>query len=211
MSRNYFDQIAEMYDHYRSEGYPEQLDEYLLSKARVVNNQVGIDFGTGAGHLAVKMARRFRQVKAIDIAPKMIECTKRRVERKNIHNVTLTLGNIDHLPYPAESIDLGYCVLVLHHIFDPGRSIKEMVRTIKPGGSLIIADLARHSEELLHRKMRDFWSGFDMKQFANWLEKAGLEEVWIETPKNFKFEYDKNGKKADLSLIIAGGKKRYNS
>lgn len=206
-SLNYFERTAEVFDTNRTDDYPQDLDKYLLSKAPNTGNLVGADFGVGPGHLAVQMAGRFRQVKAIDIAPKMIECAKTRIKRKNICNISLAVGDIENLPYADESIDLGYCAVVLHHIFDPQKSIREMVRTIKPGGSLIIADLAEHQEDSLHKKMRDFWSGFNEKQFSAWLRSVGLEEVWIEKPKDCKFNFDIYGKRAKPDVIIAGGKK----
>lgn len=206
-SRNYFDGIAEMFDLTRDKDYPKELDEFLLSKARDAGNLVGADFGVGAGHYAIQMAGKFRQVKALDIAPKMIKCAKARVQGEGIQNISLNVGNIDQLPYPDESIDLGYCATVLHHIFDPEKSIREMVRTIKPGGSLVIADLAKHQKELLQQEKRDLWTGFDEKQFSIWLKKAGLEDIWIEKPKDFHFNFGIEGKKIKAPIIIAGGKK----
>ncbi|WP_282433373.1 class I SAM-dependent methyltransferase [Desulfitobacterium chlororespirans] len=47
-----------------------------------------------------------------------------------------------------EALDIGYCLVVLHHLYDPGKAIKEMTRTLKPGGQLIIGDFGSHNYNL---------------------------------------------------------------
>jgi ubiquinone/menaquinone biosynthesis C-methylase UbiE len=57
------------------------------------------------------------------------------------HQVSFRLASAQRLPFRGESFDAVLCRLVLHHSQKPDRILQEVVRLLKPGGTLVLGDL----------------------------------------------------------------------
>jgi ArsR family transcriptional regulator len=70
--------------------------------------------------------------------------------------------------------------MVLHHAADPAAVLAEIRRVLTPGGSLLLADLARHEREAAREQLADQWLGFEENELREWLKLAGFTIVTIE-------------------------------
>ena len=65
--------------------------------------------------------------------------------------------------------------MVLHYAEDPAAALAEAARVLKPGGSLVLIDLAPHARaELLGGAFAHRWPGFDDAGIAGWLGATRL-------------------------------------
>lgn len=139
MSSSHFDAIAEVYD----DSLPAHVVEhYLTKRARFVADHCrpgpGLDVGCGTGVLAERLARQGFAMTGIDPSEGMLEIMRRRTDL-----VTGVRGSGAELPFDSDSFDLVLCVAVMHHIADPvavRATLAEMVRVVKPGGTVLIWD-----------------------------------------------------------------------
>ena len=53
-------------------------------------------------------------------------------------------------------------------------SIREMVRTLRPGGRLVITDMDTHTHEEFKADMADVWLGFECNQLREWFAQLIL-------------------------------------
>jgi SAM-dependent methyltransferase len=81
----------------------------------------------------------------------------------------------ERLPFPAESFDLVVCYLTLIDIDDIDAAIAEAVRVLKPGGSLLIANLNSFNTAGVWRESADGARVFvldnylaERREWANW-------------------------------------------
>ena len=58
---------------------------------------------------------------------------------RNLSNVSLVQGSAEDLPFASMSFDAVIATLVLCRLRDPAKGLAQMVRVLKPGGSLLIA------------------------------------------------------------------------
>jgi SAM-dependent methyltransferase len=72
----------------------------------------------------------------------MIQEAERRAHEDRIGNVGFALGDATALEFPDASFDGAITRLSLHHIPAPGRVVAEMARVVRPGGWVVISDLA---------------------------------------------------------------------
>lgn len=108
-----------------------------------------LDVGCGPGIVSAALAAHAREVVAFDITPEMLEKARQRCREAGVRNVRLALGRAEQLPFADGSFDAVVTRLTLHHFPDPQRAVEEMVRAMRPGGRLVVADVvsSEHSEE----------------------------------------------------------------
>ena len=101
-----------------------------------------LDVACGPGLVAAAVAPVARHVTGIDLTPAMIECARALVRERGLANVTLTVGDVQPLPYEAGAFSLVVSRFAFHHFPDPGAVLREMVRVCAPGGRVVVADAA---------------------------------------------------------------------
>ena len=74
-----------------------------------------LEFGCGAGRIAVHLSRCFREVLACDAVGDYVKITKDALERLGIGNVLVSQSELQ-VPVLNASIDLVYSVLVFQHM-----------------------------------------------------------------------------------------------
>ena len=73
-----------------------------------------------------------------------------RVARENMNgypNCMVGFESIYDIGFEDE-FDVAFCIGVIHHLVDPRRAVERLVRSLKPGGTLIIWVYAREGNEL---------------------------------------------------------------
>jgi SAM-dependent methyltransferase len=156
---------------------PEYL-ERLLSLVPSVSTLLEIGVGTGA--LLPALAGRAAEVIGVDHSPAMLDEARRRLAAGGGARIQLRLGEMTHLPLPDGAAGCVVANMVLHHAADPLAVLREIFRVLQPGGTLVLADLARHEREWAREQLADQWLGFEEDELQGWLAAAGLGSVVAE-------------------------------
>jgi ubiquinone/menaquinone biosynthesis C-methylase UbiE len=118
------------------------------------------------------------------------------------------LGEAEALPLADEEVNYAFANMYLHHVESPGEAIKEMVRTLKPGGKLVITDLDEHTHEFLRQEQHDRWPGFKRGEVRDWFNAAGLKNVAVEDSEEKCCGTSCcGGEKAAITIFVASGEK----
>ena len=99
-----------------------------------------VDLGTGAGFTAFAMAEVSGRVVASDITQPMLRQARRISGERGLPNVRLAQNAAESLPFGNGSLDLITSRKAAHHFRDFEASLDEMQRTLRMGGSLVMAD-----------------------------------------------------------------------
>src|SRR5262249_41370743 len=73
------------------------------------------------------------------------------------------------------SFDAAVLQMVLHYAEDPTGAVTEAARVLRPGGGLIVIDLAPHGREDLASKRAHRWPGFSDEVIHQLLTDSGLD------------------------------------
>jgi ubiquinone/menaquinone biosynthesis C-methylase UbiE len=102
-----------------------------------------LDIGCGVGVdtiLAAMMTGSDGKVVGVDIVPEMLQRAEANLKRVDLHHVTFQSATGEHLPFPDEKFDVVISNGVINLIPDKDAAMREILRVLKAGGRLMIAD-----------------------------------------------------------------------
>lgn len=94
-----------------------------------------LEIGCGFGVWSWELAKRVAALTAIDLSPDLIALAAEHP----IPNVSFEVRDAHDTGLPAASFDKVVCVSSLHHL-DLDRVLREIVRVLRPGGTLIASE-----------------------------------------------------------------------
>lgn len=171
---SFFGRVAGEWDGVRAELFGDRVTLQALLPL-VPSEWTVADLGCGTGNAAELLAPVVRRVIAVDQSEPMIAAARKRLER--FDNVEFVRGDLERLPIADGECDAAVCVLVLHHIPDPGVVCAEMARVLRPGGVALIVDMVEHDRSAYRHSMGHRWMGFGVPQMIRFMGAAGLEGV----------------------------------
>jgi len=134
-----------------------------FSLGRLEPGESVADLGCGAGTdslVAAQMVGPEGSVTGIDMTPEMLAKARGAAEQLSLGNVEFVEGEIEHLPFEDESIDVVISNGVIDLVPDKDAVFAEIFRVLRPGGRIQLADVTIQnpvSEE--GRRNIDLWTG----------------------------------------------------
>jgi demethylmenaquinone methyltransferase / 2-methoxy-6-polyprenyl-1,4-benzoquinol methylase len=97
-----------------------------------------LDVATGTGAAAAELVLQHRcRVTGIDQSPPMLAAAAARLDELGLsQRVTLVEGEAERLPFADGSFDGLTVSYLLRYVADPGATLRELVRVVRPGGIL---------------------------------------------------------------------------
>ena len=135
------------------------------------------DLGCGTGAMAAILAPHVKHVIGVDASEEMLDSAK--VRNAGVSNIEWKKGTLEALPVFSESADAATLMLVLHHVPSPAHALAEAARIVKPGGRVLIVDMAPHEKEEYRQQMGHVWLGFSEDQMKKMLTTAGFTHVKV--------------------------------
>lgn len=145
------------------------------------------DFGVGSGHFTVEIAKivgNYGKVFAVDIREAALESVRSRARLENMANIVPIRANLevaDSTGIADDSLDFVLLITVLSQSNKKEEILKESLRTLKRGGTLVLIDWAqggvafdvsaeyRATKEEMQKLAKDagfqFSKEFDVKSF----------------------------------------------
>lgn len=171
------------------------LAEALL---RLMPPLVIADLGAGDGNFSLLLAAQAKRVIAVDSSEKMLEVGREQASRAGVANVEFRVGDMEEVPIDSGSVDAVFFSQSLHHALHPARALEEAARILKPGGKIVILDLAKHRFEEARELYADEWLGFGEAELEEMLARARFTDVKVSV-------VDKSAEAPQFQTLLATG------
>ncbi|MCP3027201.1 class I SAM-dependent methyltransferase [Halobacillus sp. A5] len=124
-----------------------------------------LDIGFGTGLLAGRLYEEGHDLTGVDFSNEMISIAKSKMPKAQLYEWDITNG----LP-PAvmnQSFDTIISTYALHHLTDAGKVslIKQLLPLVKPGGQILIGDVAFQTHQELDQCRRNYIEVWDENEY----------------------------------------------
>lgn len=103
-----------------------------------------LDVGCGIGHWGftlIPFLNKNTQIHGIDAEAAWVDKAKARAKEKGIsEQCHFQVGKAEQIPFADNSFDMVTCQTLLIHVADINIALKEMIRVLRPGGILAVAE-----------------------------------------------------------------------
>jgi len=186
-----------MEDYTEIEGYNADADLGLgcglpTQFAKINIGDTVIDLGSGAGNdcfVARHETGESGKVIGIDFTDAMINKARINADKMGYNNVEFRFGDIDNMPIADNTADVIVSNCVLNLVPDKEKVIKEIYRTLKPGGHFSISDIVLVGElpDGL-REDAEMYAGcvagaVQKEEYLGYIETLGFDNITIQKEK----------------------------
>ena len=110
----------------------------------------------------------------------MVSVGRDLAKRSGLKNLEYRLGDLESPPIQAGSVDVAILSQALHHAVHPPKALDAACKILRPGGRVLILELAEHSFEAARELYADVWLGFSPAELGQMMRQAGFEGVSVE-------------------------------
>ena len=151
--------------------------------AQEANGGLILDVPVGTGFFTLPLARLHQgTVIATDYAHGMVAETKRTAESSGVPNIVIVRSDIHHLPFKDGTFPVTLCTNGLQVIPGLEPSVKELARTLRPGGTIYLSVISLPLSKMFPKGTRPHFPTFlrSGDEVAEELARAGLDvrSVW---------------------------------
>jgi arsenite methyltransferase len=148
-----------------------------------------LDLGSGGGIDVLLSARRVGpagKAYGLDMTDEMLALARENQRKAGVQNVEFLKGEIEHIPLPANSVDVVISNCVINLSADKDRVMREAFRVLKPGGRFAVSDIVVRGEMPAEIRRRvELWAGciagaLEESEYKAKLAAAGFEQIEVE-------------------------------
>ncbi len=204
-ARELFAPLGPTYDRYArllSLGQDPRWRRFLVSRVEAGPGDRVLDVATGTGLVATELMRQKGcTVVGLDQSPEMLA-----VARERLPDVELVEASAESLPFADESFDGLTFTYLLRYVDDPGATLAELARVVRPGGTIAALEFTvpqgiwrplwrayvgavlpaagraidpgwHEVGRFLGGSIREFWRRFPVERQLDLWRVAGVEDV----------------------------------
>lgn len=122
-----------------------------------------LDVACGTGDFSIAIARKAAPdsvVTGMDLSEGMLAVMEKKVAAAGLMDKIITIhGNCEHMDFPDESFDSVTVAFGIRNFENREAGLKEMLRVLRPGGSLVILELSVPSNRLVRLCYNFYFTG----------------------------------------------------
>lgn len=137
-----------------------------------------LDVACGTGDLVVELLKHGCSVTSIDLSEEMMA-----IAREKAPDATYIVADAEQLPFEDKTFDAVTCAFGVRNFVHLKQGLDEMIRVLKPGGRMVILELATPDCALV-RPFYRLYTKYVIPRLGQWL--AGNREAYTYLPESIE-------------------------
>lgn len=206
---SYFDQAAASWDDNPvRRALMAAVAEAIFRQVRPSSSMNVLDYGCGTGLISFCLAPHVATVTAADSSAGMLAVLRQKIDQSGLRTIRAVQLDLERDAIPDARYDLIVTNMVMHHVADTERMLRNFLALLWPGGVLCVADLDTEpgvfhdpqAAATVHHH------GFDRREFRELMERAGFHDVWDTTAHTIRKPVAEGGER-DFPVFLMTGQK----
>ena len=156
-----------------------------------------LDLGSGGGIDVLLSARRVGPTGfayGLDMTDAMLELAERNRAEARIEHVRFLKGEIEHIPLPANAVDVVISNCVINLSADKRQVLREAFRVLVPGGRFAVSDIVIQGQiPQVVRADLEAWAGcvagaLEEETYRQLLAEAGFTAIEVEVTRRYALD-----------------------
>ena len=164
---HHFNHRAEFFDSPKNQFLADLVNAEIKQQVSELSTKSILDFGGGTGLIALPLAKQAKSVTLVDIAERMLEQARIKVENQKLKNLHLIQQDLVLKPL-EQTFNLIIVSRVLHHMPHLDSSLAMFKEHLTLGGQLFIADYTAPDGEN---------HGFIISELEETLKNHGFSDI----------------------------------
>lgn len=163
-----------------------RLTDRLIDLLNLTGEEYLLDVGCGTGHPATRLVERTgARVLGVTISRSQLDLATAKAQAAGLESsLEFILADAMDLPCESEMFDAAWAIEMLFQVPDRLQVLREIRRTLKPGGKVVLADFVEH-KQLDDQEWQYLTEGFAFssliraESYGDVVAEAGLEPVRV--------------------------------
>lgn len=145
----------------------------LIQRLDLKEDHNVLEIGPGPGYFSTHIAKKLKygRLFLLDIQQKMLDISKKRLERKKISNVDFVLSDGNYLNFDNNFFDRVFMVTVIGEVENKAGYLKEIYRILKNDGMLSISELAGDPDKISRDELNSLVATYGFEESDFWGNK----------------------------------------
>lgn len=163
--------------------------DYFISEGKITSTDYVLEIGCGTGLFTEKVYNKTHaKIVATDISPELLEQGK-----KKLPQVDFRVADAMNLDFADNTFDVVFGSSIIHHL-EFEKSLKEILRLLKPGGRMVFAEPNMINPQILIQKNVPFikkWLGDspDERAIVRWSFTKLMAQQGFRNIKIFPYDF----------------------
>jgi ubiquinone/menaquinone biosynthesis C-methylase UbiE len=135
----------------RTWGYDLVNEYFSIAQLISATDSPILELATGSGRMCAVLSTMFPTILTGDISLSDQQNVFRRIPKQFIDRVQFSQFNMEHLPFRSNSLQTIVCMNTMHEVSHPVHCIQEILRIIRPHGTLVLGDFNQTGFDVMQK------------------------------------------------------------
>ncbi|MDP3564987.1 MAG: class I SAM-dependent methyltransferase [Methanoregula sp.] len=200
---NFFDTAAVVWD--KDPGRVQMaktIADAMINALHPDGTELVMDYGTGTGNIALRIAPQVKRIIAVDSAHGMLEVLKGKLLADGITAIEPREWSIGQDTAGMPRFDLIVSSMTLHHVRDTAAAARTFHELLLTGGRIAIADLDSDNGEFHEAPGIAEHDGIDRNNLQQVFKRAGFGSIRFSDAATIHKTSSHTGKPRDFTLFL---------